>query len=455
MASRRTPGLLAAGLALLWLGAGPVAAQLEAPRLILRPGTYDPLAGMEPSGRIPKVPLPPDLPEPGRWRYIPEGRLKPGNFFQRFLVSSFAVPQFFFEQSVGVGGGLAITDIDFGGSRRRDFLGAFFTYTTEGQQRYRGLWRRWLHHQNLPSGGVILEERSFLDGVGGYQKTLTRRFYGLGPDTPPSAETSYTDEAIDLGLRASLSLPEPGSDWVLTLGVRGEHHNLSRGRVGGVPSTDQVFPDLFDDGDGRDLLAVTAAVRYDTRDSQHQPYSGWRVGVGVDAPVIQSTTSAGAVFTAFGSWSVPVPPLLHGGGDREEEHPPTDSIALSLFVQESVGDLAFYDLPTLGGTQTLRGYIANRFTGDAAWHAAAEYRFWVIPRGFALTPTIRAERIGLALFAEAGTVAGSVADFPDARVHTSYGVGLRLSLERTAVFRVDAGFSGEGLNLTIAFGLSF
>ena len=33
---------------------------------------------MDPSGRIPKVPLPEDLPNPERWRYIPEGRIMPG-----------------------------------------------------------------------------------------------------------------------------------------------------------------------------------------------------------------------------------------------------------------------------------------------------------------------------------------------------------------------------------------
>jgi hypothetical protein len=37
----------------------------------------------------------------------------------------------------------------------------------------------------------------------------------------------------------------------------------------------------------------------------------------------------------------------------------------------------------------------------------------------------------------------------------SYGIGLRVSLERTASLRADLGFSGEGLNFTLAFGLRF
>ena len=42
-----------------------------------------------------------------------------------------------------------------------------------------------------------------------------------------------------------------------------------------------------------------------------------------------------------------------------------------------------------------------------------------------------------------------------ARVHASAGVGLRLTLERGAPFRVDVGFSTEGVEVTAGFGLSF
>jgi outer membrane protein assembly factor BamA len=151
----------------------------------------------------------------------------------------------------------------------------------------------------------------------------------------------------------------------------------------------------------------------------------------------------------------PASAVFHGGGDAREENPPTDTLALSAFVETSAGDLPFYARPSLGGDNTLRGYIRNRFTGDAAWHATAEYRFWVVPRGFALTKEIRIERIGLALFHDIGTVASSLDALPDARIHTSYGIGLRFSLERTAHFRADVGFSREDVNVTVGFGLPF
>lgn len=180
---------------------------------------------------------------------------------------------------------------------------------------------------------------------------------------------------------------------------------MSLGQVRGRPTTNQVFPEIFAVADDYTAATVTGGLRWDTRDSQHQPYRGWRLGLLIDAPLYQSTGDVGAVLTGFANMAMPLPPLLHKGGDAAEENPPTDVLALGLQIDTSVGILPFYMRPSLGGTQTLRGYIQNRFTDDSAWHAVAEYRFWVIPRGIAFTDVLRIERLGLAPFVEAGTVA--------------------------------------------------
>ena len=80
-----------------------------------------------------------------------------------------------------------------------------------------------------------------------------------------------------------------------------------------------------------------------------------------------------------------------------------------------------------------------------------------MPRGFPIpfVDSLRVERVGLALFGDVGSVADDWPEIFSARVRTSFGVGLRLTLERTAPFRVDVGFSGEGTEVTAGFGLSF
>ena len=419
------------------------------------PGHYDPFLGIDRNGRIPKVPMPDDIGHPSRWRYIPEGRIKPGNVFQRLLVSSFVVPFVFRNGDVGTGLGLALTDIDFRLRRRREFLGVFGSYTTKGQQHYALSWRRWLRVRDLPDGGVIQHERSFVRARVGYRKTLTRRFFGFGPDRKASDESSYTDEAVAFALGGSYSMPKPVENLVIEFGGGGAFHSLSDGRVGGRPSMRDAYPEAFQAAEKWNLGRLDLELRWDTRDSIRNPYRGFDIGAKVDFFPLQTGWDTGAVFKIFGTKIFTVPGLFHDGGDDDEAHPPTDALAFGLFTQITAGDLPFFLLPTLGGTWTHRGYIDGRWRDRASWHGSAEYRFWLIPRGIPVTRTIRLERVGLAGFYEVGAVAGSGSDLFRARVAHTYGFGVRISLERSALFRFDVGFSEDGQNFAAGFGVTF
>ena len=416
---------------------------------------YDPYRGVDHNGRIPSIDKAALVARPERWRYMPEGRLKPGGFFDRFLISSFLFPIFFANSDVGTGLGVALTDIDFRAQRRREFMGVFLSYTTEGQQSYVLRWKRWLKNLEIPAGGVLQEERSFVGVGGGYRKTLTRRFFGIGPSTRERDETSYTDEILFLDVGLSQSLEGSFEDVVLELGVRGEHHWLGQGRVGGAGRTDTEFPRLFADADPSRLGWLATGIRWDTRDSQRNPYRGTVLGARVDAALLQNNWNRGVIYRLFGDQLIPLPGLFHDGGGEDEEHPPTDTIALHLESQLSSGDLPFFARPTLGGRRVLRGYIAGRWRDDAAWAAAAEYRFWVLSRGFNVWRHIRIERLGLAFFYEAGAVAKDGFELIHERVRHSYGIGGRFTLERAAIFRADFGFSEDGLNFSAGFGLPF
>jgi hypothetical protein len=416
---------------------------------------YDPYRGMDPDGRIPKIDKAALVPRPERWRYVPEGRLKPGNFFKRFLVSSFVVPIVFQDSDVGTGLGAAITDIDFRGKRRREFLGAFLSYTTEGQQSYVVRWRRWLKHLEVPGGGVLQEERSYVGVGGGYRKTLTSRFFGIGPSTQHRDETSYSDEVAFLEVGLSHSLEGRFDDVVMDLGVRGEQHWLGRGRVSGEGDMRVEFPTLFAEADPYGIGWLDAGLRWDTRDSQRNPYRGSVVGASVNAALAQNDGHVGAIYNVYADKVFPIPGLFHRGGSDAEENPPTDGLAFHFETHLSSGTLPFFALPSLGGSETLRGYIAGRWRDDAAWEAATEYRFWVVPRGFTVWRHIRVERLGLAVFYEVGGVAENGVDFFHERVRQSYGFSGRATIERAAIFRADFGFSDEGLNFSAGFGLAF
>jgi len=293
--------------------------------------------------------------------------------------------------------------------------------------------------------------------AGGYSRSLTRRFFGIGPKTREGDETSYRDSVGFAELGLDLALPDPGDDLVLSFGASGEWHDLGGGHVSGEPDTGDVHPALFAAADPANLGFLHAGLRWDTRDSQINPYRGWFVAGNVDAALLQDGGDVGAVWTVSGSRIFRVPSLFHDGGDASEEHPPTDTLALGLRTQFTSGDLPFFALPSLGGSEVLRGFIAGRWRDNASWTASIEHRFWLLPRGFPIpfTDRIRVERFGAAIFYEAGAVAKNGVRLFASRVRSSYGFGLRASLERAAPFRVDIGFSQDGVNVSAGFGLSF
>lgn len=418
---------------------------------------YDPLEGIEEDGRIPYVERPADLPNPSRWRYIPEGRIKRGTVFDRLFITSFIAPFVFKSSDAGWGGGIGVGDIDFRSQNRRETAAIFGSYSENRQQNYGFAWRRWTHHIDLPDGGVLQEERSVMRARASYSKTRTRRFFGFGADAREEAESSYTDDFVLIDLGLSHTLFEPGSDLIGILGTRAELHRLSSGIVGGVPNTGDAFSTTFSRDEKRNMGWLGAGLRFDTRDSQSNPYRGWFVGALVDAALAQTGGDVGAVITVDGSRVFPVPGLLHRAIDfRGEENPPTDTLLVGLRTQFTAGDLPFYSLPTLGGSRAgMHGFIAGRFRDRASWYGTAEYRFWVLPRGFGFEQPYRIERVGLGVFYEAGSVADTWPNLFSASVQHSYGASLVFSIERTWPFRVNLAFSRDGFQFTFGSGLSF
>jgi len=277
---------------------------------------FDPLEGIESDGRIPYVERPGDLPNPERWRYIPEGRIKVGNILERMFVTSVIAPVVRKSSDTGWGGGIGIGDIDFRNQRRRESVAIFGSYTEKRQQIYGAFWRRWLHHIDLPEGGVLQEERSFIKAFSIYEEARTLRFFAFGADTSEGDESSYSDQFIDIGFAVDFAVPEPGSNLILRGALRTELHELSDGIVAGVPVLEDLFPDVFLRDQNRNMGWFSAGISYDTRDSQSNPYRGWHIGALADAALIQTGGDVGAVFTFDGSRIFPVPGLLH----RSEEY---------------------------------------------------------------------------------------------------------------------------------------
>jgi outer membrane protein assembly factor BamA len=411
--------------------------------------------GIEEDGTIEHGELPEVAQNSDSWRFVPEGRLIEGSALDRLMVSTFIFPIFFYEEALGAGLGLNYTDLNFGGSRRKRMLNIATTYSSEGQQRVAIFVRDRPEHYEVDGGGIVYEEKSSNTYFTGYGRTPTRRFYGLGSKTASSAETSYADMRLSAATTIKRSIPVAGDPLVYDLGIVTEYRDLGAGQASGSPSTHTVFPVLFASGDTYGALWIKGGLSYNALDSPANPYHGFSLGADVKYAPLQSDSNTGGIVDVKGEWAHEVWSPFHDGGSPTEENPPTDTFAIGAFLKSTWGDLPFWALPTLGGSRTQRGYIANRFTDNAAWHASAEYRFWPISRGVRVSEAFRIERLGAALFYDVGTVATRMGRFDGADVKQSYGVSLRMALERTTLFRIDFGFSDESQQIAVAFGLPF
>jgi hypothetical protein len=103
----------------------------------------------------------------------------------------------------------------------------------------------------------------------------------------------------------------------------------------------------------------------------------------------------------------------------------------------------FYLMPDLGGSRSLRGYPTWRFRDRNRMLLTAEYRWTAGPF------------LDMALFADAGKVAGRARDLTLRDLHKSYGLGVSVHAPKATLLRVEIARGSEGTSLGLSFRPSF
>jgi outer membrane protein assembly factor BamA len=109
--------------------------------------------------------------------------------------------------------------------------------------------------------------------------------------------------------------------------------------------------------------------------------------------------------------------------------------ATSLTKTNGTQVVPFYFQPTLGGAESLRGYRSGRFYGNNSVLVNTEYRWEVSP-----TASVSA-------FAEAGRVFDRWAQWNLHHAESDVGFGFAFRTESQVAFRIDTGFSHEGVQV--------
>ena len=319
----------------------------------------------------------------------------------------------------------------FGGGAGYQFIGVPFDLRTSAAASLKGYF---IAEGSLRFPGTQSEDL-YTWANGPFVEVYARRrdspqedFYGLGPE-------SLEDDRSNFALRDTFVRVTPAlRQGYLTAGMNLGYldPSIGSGTDTSMPSTDEIFePSEVPGLDAQPTFGVIEPfVEFATLDRAIEDRAGGRYRVRFTRYADRDLDQF-----SFNGWDVDLRqyiPFVHD----------THMLALRAWASSSEpsdGDsVPFYLQPTLGGSNSLRGFRTFRFRDRSALLMQAEYR-WRIN-----------EFVTGALFYDTGAVAPTLEDI--GRLERDYGFGLRVGSRSTVAFRVDVAFGGrEGTRFLVRF----
>lgn len=256
-----------------------------------------------------------------------------------------------------------------------------------------------------------------------YYRYPQEDFFGLGPDSSQEDRTSYLQQGVE---RTADVIWRPIQGVEVGGGVSGMRLEIGSGTDSRYPAIGSVVDTTTLPGfvDEATYLRKDASVAFDWRDNPLHPHAGGRYAVQYSHYTDQDQSQFGFNRIAIDLHQyVPLPNRYRTLALR----------AGAVLTDPHAGqEVPFYFQPSLGGSQTLRGFREFRFRDSNALMFTAEYRWeaaWLLDG---------------ALFVDAGQVAADRRDFNFRDLDVSYGVGFRIHSNRAFVARLDLAKSREG-----------
>jgi hypothetical protein len=289
----------------------------------------------------------------------------------------------------------------------------------------------WITYTDLPiePGRPTVE----IDGL--VRRNIFYRFFGLGPESLASNQSSYTRTTAGLTGRWGMNVPGH-----LNLGARGTiRRDLPIfNPIFDLPATQDLFPTVPGIS-GAAMAAAELSLRFDTRAAGDYSANGF-------ASELRGSYARGlAAFDHFWQVTSQSRALLQENAFMQS--------AGRLFWSRDFGGsepIPFYYQPSLGGENMLRGFPEDRFFDRGAWEAEIEQRFRVLETHFYGVNT----DWDVAPFVAVGQVYDRFDDI-FSRVRVSVGAGFRAWVKPNVLGRVDVAYAGEGLNAYVVVGYPY
>jgi len=282
--------------------------------------------------------------------------------------------------------------------------------------------------------GRLREDRWSINASVIYDRSGVPRFYGIGNETPQSAQTNYTDQQERLQAQVGFNL---NHTWQLLYTARLRVVDVLPGTLPRIPSLETRFGPILGVGTSKQVLNRLSLV-YDTRDDLTAPTQG------AELIAYGGLASRGGLFNDSMYSEV--------GGDGRAYWPIAQDTILAahtaLRYLPSTHGVPFWALSAIGGGDTvvggdqpLRGFGAGRFYDRDSFSGSVELRRKVM--SFDATSTVI--DVELTPFIDVGRVFARTGTFPLDQLHHVFGMGVRGIARPFVVGYVDIGYGSEGV----------
>ena len=265
-----------------------------------------------------------------------------------------------------------------------------------------------------------------------FDRSGVPRFYGVGNETPESAQTNYTNQQERAQVQVGLNVDHA---WQLLYTARLQVVDVLPGTLNKIASIETRFADVL--GTNKQFLN-RLSINYDSRDDLTVPSRGMLLvayaGLASRDGLLNDSMYSEVGGDGRGFWPIAPDTILAGH--------------MALRYLPSSHEVPFWALSgigggesVIGGEQPLRGWGAGRFYDRDSFSSSVELRRKV--HTFDTTST--SIDLEVTPFIDVGRVFARSGTFPLDQLHHVVGMGFRGIARPFVVGYVDIGYGSEGV----------
>ena len=271
-----------------------------------------------------------------------------------------------------------------------------------------------------------------------YNIDAGKRFFGIGPNTPKTAESNYKEDYLMLRVSGGLPLRE-GSHWRMRLGDHLNAQKIGNGPLPNLRGFDASYPGVAPEH-RQQTNEVRLTLDYDSRDHAATTTRGAFLQLYREHSIRGFASAYDYNRSGFDGR------LFHQWSTRKRQ-----VTALNARYEQLLGNAPFWQMPKLGGKYSLRAYGEGRYVDRTMASFNVEQRYTMFDVKMAGVTT----EFELAPFAGMGTVSSSPNNLAAKYVRPVFGGAVRAVARPQVVGSIDFGAGQEGLSVFMDINYSF